>query len=656
MSAACAAIVCCFAARTAKALPSISGTAEAVTVTVPAGEVSSPCGVILCWGDSFAGEAVADWPHSHVLTTNGVTSAGGSFSASAAELGLTPGQCLRAFIVPGEVKRVEYVMKRSTFYNVYIDTGVRAQSGTRAVAEMMWLNLVDEQCFCGARVRGGDKTRMFLIHVYNQKWFHGYGENGWPLSAFAVDTRYQVDSRLYNGLQRLTVTDVATGVATTMNDQSKTGDVDVGANLYVFAADYPEDANGPVNMRAAARCYWLKLYENGDPETNIDGDLVRDFVPVKDYYGHGALYDRKGDKVYALQHYNPGNSQSRYYLTCGEETGESLVILQPETVVSGCGGYYLEDGMVSAKSSQISVTVAPDMVFGETNALVVCWGDRDYGPRAADWPHRLDETPLVGQEGGTFAFSPEGVKSGAFVRAFLVQPIGLADYISSEDNADYNSISVYLDTGVKMKHGLRVETCIAWLAKWKDCGFMGARPTSGDTRFLPIYDYENGQWGLGYGNGNWNKGAFETDTPYTVESKLYVGEQRLTVNGIDKYTGTSNWAPDYDKTVFAFAVNFHSSALNPDWGCKAKCYYLKMYTDGDTATNPDGTLARDYVPAVSDGVAGMFDRVNNTFTASAGSKDFKYGSVTNTMGNTAVTYCASNVRQAPGGGFFLIVR
>jgi hypothetical protein len=81
-----------------------------------------------------------------------------------------------------------------------------------------------------------------------------------------------------------------------------------------------------------------------------------------------------------------------------------------------------------------------------------------------------------------------------------------------------------------------------------------------------------------------------------------------------------------------------------------------MYTDGDKDNNQDGTLARDYVPAVVDGAAGMFDRVNSTFTASAGSKDFKYGSVTNTVGNTAVTYCASNVRQAPGGGFFLIVR
>jgi len=130
----------------------------------------------------------------------------------------------------------------------------------------------------------------------------------------------------------------------------------------------------------------------------------------------------------------------------------------------------------------------------------------------------------------------------------------------------------------------------------------------------------------------------------------------LRVNGEDKYRGTSTWAPDYDHTVFAFALNWYEPVVGtPKCGCRAKCYYLKMYTDGDKDTNPDGTLARDYVPAVSDGVAGMFDRVNDTFTPSA-DKDFKYGSVTNNVVNTAVTYCASNVRQAPGGGFFLIVR
>ena len=81
-----------------------------------------------------------------------------------------------------------------------------------------------------------------------------------------------------------------------------------------------------------------------------------------------------------------------------------------------------------------------------------------------------------------------------------------------------------------------------------------------------------------------------------------------------------------------------------------------MYTDGDKETNPDGTLARDYVPAVVDGVAGMFDRENNTFTASAGGNAFKYGSVTNTVGNTATTFFATHATQAPGGGFIVILR
>ena len=359
----CAAMVCGFAAGTAKALPSISGTADAVTVTVPAGEVSSPSGVILCWGDSFAGEAVADWPHSYVLTTNGVTSAGGSFSAPVAELGLTRGQCLRAFVVPGEVKRVEYVWKNSGYYLSYFDTGVSARSGTRVEAEMMWLN-AGEICFCGARAQGGDNTRMFPIYMLGGMWGHGYGSEFWKTtSAVTVNKRYSVDSLLYDGLQRLTVKDVDTGDTTVFDEQTETGVVDPEGNYYVFAANYSK--NGPkdrVNFVAKAYCYWLKLYENGDPVNNIAGDLVRDFVPVKDHYGHGALYDRKGGTLYISQQCDRDGTDLPYYFLCGDETGESIVLLQPETVVSSCVGYYLEDGMVSNKSSQISVTVAPVII------------------------------------------------------------------------------------------------------------------------------------------------------------------------------------------------------------------------------------------------------------------------------------------------------
>ena len=395
------------------------------------------------------------------------------------------------------------------------------------------------------------------------------------------------------------------------------------------------------------------MWENGDTTDNLEGDLVRDFVPVKDANGYGALYDKVTRTVFDSTSYGP--QQYPLHLDVGDETG---VTYSSEPRVAGCSRlrhYLRDDNTATVGRKQVTVTVQTCVVIGQTNELVVCWGNRDYGELAADWPHVLPEHYPVGEAGGTFVFNAEEIGPGSTVRAFLVESIGLADYVSSIANGGQDSISVYLDTGVKMKdYGLRVKTRIEWLAKWEDFGFMGARNGSDkDTRLFAIYGYKNGQWGYGYGsNGNWNKGDFAINTPYEVESKMYVGEQWLKVDGETKYSSASTWKPDYNVNIYAFALNLGSPRL----GCRAKCYYLKMYTDGDKTTNPDGTLARDYVPAVLGGIAGMYDRLNDTFTASGGIDAFRYGSVTNTTAFTKTTYCTSAPNETAGLGTHILLR
>ena len=645
-------------------LPVVSVAGDTVVVTVPPGGVASPCGVILCWGYEAGGDTVDSWASSCVLTTNGLTSAGGTFSASAAALGITGGQCMRAFIVPGEAKRVEYVASDNTIRvgnnilrTVYIDTGVDARTGLRVETEMMWVNSGDCE-FCGGRYTAGDNRRIFPVHIVNGKWFHGYGAVGTETEyAVTIGARYQVASRLYDGLQRLEVIDVDAGTTNTVNEQTTEGVVTTEGTCTLFAAWYGQGKFPGISARA--RCYYLKMWENGNTTDNPDGDLVRDFVPVKDYYGRGGVFDRVTGKVFHSGCYLNG-LDTPAYINCGDETGESVVSLQPEVVVgsSVVADYMPETLGTSVAGGAIDVTVPPGAAVGETNVLVVCWGDRDYGIFANDWPNVLATQVAVGQEGGRFSFPAKVVEPRSAFRAFLVKSMGIADYISSTGNSAYNNITVYLDTGVKAKHGLRVQTRIEWLAKWSDFGFIGARPDSDDSRFLPIYGYQNGQWGLGWKSGNWNKGAFDLDTPYEVEAKMYSGEQRLTVDGMDKYAGSdTSWTPDYNVNVFAFAVNWYQPKQgSPNFGCRAKCYYLKMYTDGDPTTNPDGTLARDYVPAVLDGVAGMYDRQNKTFTASAGTGAFQYGAVTNVAGYVRTTLCASPSAEMIGSGFLFIVK
>ena len=640
-------------------LPVVSVAGDTVVVTVPPDGVASPCGVILCWGDEAGGDTVDSWTSSCVLTTNGLTSAGGAFSASAAALGITGGQLMRAFVVPGEAKRVEYVASDNTLGSartVYIDTGVDARSGLRVEAEMMWVNLGDCE-FCGGRCTAGDNRRIFPVHIVNGKWFQGYGAVGTDTGyAVTPGARYQVAARLYDGLQRLEVIDVDAGTTNTVNEQTTEGEVATEGTCTLFAAWLGQGKIPGASARA--RCYYLKMWENGNTTDNPDGDLVRDFVPVKDYYGRGGVFDRVTGKVFHSGCYLNG-LDTPADVNCGDEMGESVVALQPEVVVgsSAVADFMPETLGTSAVARMIDVTVPPGAVVGETNVLVVCWGDRDYGIYAKDWPNVLATQAAVGQAGGRFSIPAKGVEPRSAFRAFLVKAIGIADYISSAGNASSDNITVYLDTGVKAKHGLRVQTRIEWLAKWGDFGFMGARPDNGDSRFIPIYGYQSGQWGLGWKSGNWNKGAFDLDTPYEVEAKMYSGEQRLTVDGVDKYAGSdTSWTPDYNVNVFAFAVNWYQPKQgSPNYGCQAKCYYLKMYTDGDPTTNPNGTLARDYVPAVLRGVAGMYDRLDGSFTASAGTGAFQYGSVTNTTSHLDTTYCTSPAVELVTG-FFLYLK
>lgn len=80
---------------------------------------------------------------------------------------------------------------------------------------------------------------------------------------------------------------------------------------------------------------------------------------------------------------------------------------------------------------------------------------------------------------------------------------------------------------------------------------------------------------------------------------------------------------------------------------------VHIYSAADV---PYFTLARDYVPAVLDGVAGMYDRQNKTFTASAGTGAFQYGAVTNVAGYVRTTLCASPSAEMIGSGFLFIVK
>ena len=310
------------AAKAFALAPEISYSGDTITVTVPSGLVETNSTLTLYWGSTDAGTATADWEHSLVVSADGVTGTGGVFEVSAQANGIAAGQYLQSAVTAKRsFKGVEYLdssanvldgkEKTEGYKYAYIDTGVPAKSGLHVQMRMQWLAFADSDC-CGARYTNGDKTRFYMIHTYNSKWFLGYEASSVNTTACALNTIYDVDSKLVQGSQTLKVD------GNSVYSMSNNNTVDPQCNLALFASRYNQIANGVyVRLAAKIKCYSFKLWKEATADT--DGTLSLDFVPVKDSDGHGAFYDRISGDVYLETTTSPSDT----HLACGEETGET---------------------------------------------------------------------------------------------------------------------------------------------------------------------------------------------------------------------------------------------------------------------------------------------------------------------------------------------
>ena len=209
---------------------------------------------------------------------------------------------------------VDYLTANGT---VCLDTGVRARAGTRAAGEMAWTRVRDwnqevnvyledvnmryERTYLGA-VNG--ESRFYMIHEAGVKsvW-SGYGDQRtYPSSVTTnmveevVDngdgtaTTNNVEQVVTNNIEWVSGRKYAFDISYAVGSQTIDLDgerilakdsgasVDAGCNLALFACNN----NGTPQYEAPARCYGLKLWQ--------DGALVRDFRPcVKD--GKALLWD-----------------------------------------------------------------------------------------------------------------------------------------------------------------------------------------------------------------------------------------------------------------------------------------------------------------------------------------------------------------------------
>ena len=659
-----AAIVTFAVVQSAQAAPTVTFDGDAITVTVPSGTAADGSTLSLCWGRDDAGAVFGKWGHYAILSGD-VAATGGVYAVSAATLGVAAENVLRACIVE-PYKVVEYVYSTTGTAGgsasdgkktLAVETGVRAKTGLRVKTKMRWLALGDCD-FCGGRYTSGDSTRIFPVHTYQNKWLLGYGSKTTNTVACSTGVDYEVESRLYAGSQAMWVDGAK------IYELNESGEVDAGGQCAAFAAYYPSRAK-PISIVSHARCYYLKMWENGDAEENPEGDLVRDFVPVKDSLGHGALYDRVTGKVFNSVY---SGADPVEYLSVGDETGDE----EYEVTIAGAAVEFTPPGQVVGdfharlRGRTLTITVDPAAVTNDAMALCVGIGGTDCGPDVNDWERTVVVADPLSAIGGVYRVSlGNGVAANSMVRPFLVRKFSTEElsYLRSDANA-YDS--QYLHTGVPAKSGTRVVTRMSWDNKsfnGGDQSYFAAKYSTGSAdRLMMIHCYPS-QWGMGYVGGNWSKGAITNGKVCDVEAKAYVRYQMLKVDGDVLYTGSNSTALDFSPADFAvFACSYKNpdsaSAAHGGTGlCSAStCYYLKIYSNGDETTNPDGDLVRDFIPARRDGALGLWDKLGEKFYPAQGGS-FSGGEVVSVLRQNDYTTCqAATPMRLQTGGLIMIVR
>ena len=182
--------------------------------------------------------------------------------------------------------------------NNYLDTGVRAKNDLRIVGDFnytqirsqaeelyVYLTGIPEHTLLGACASDGG-NRCYAVHV-NETWlWYGYGtRRGYPGPSegyFPTTARHLYDVTMSNGCQSVNVD--GEDLAMNFNESVAQYDIDARCNLYLFACN----RGGTVQYPASARCYSLKIWQNGN--------LVRDLRPcVKD--GVAGFYDYVNDEI-----------------------------------------------------------------------------------------------------------------------------------------------------------------------------------------------------------------------------------------------------------------------------------------------------------------------------------------------------------------------
>lgn len=166
----------------------------------------------------------------------------------------------------------------------------------------------------------------------------------------------------------------------------------------------------------------------------------------------------------------------------------------------------------------------------------------------------------------------------------------------------------YIDTGFKPNNNTKVELeAYANNSQWT----FGCWDSSSSAQFGFSC---NGSYGFRYGSQSYGDGKKTAGKIKVVMDKtyysLYINDE---IEGFDNF---NNEVFQCQHSMYLCAINNGGSVSSGKF--QGKIYSFKVYDNSN--------LIRDYIPALrSDGIAGLYDSVNDTFTTSSGNANFIAG-------------------------------
>ena len=197
----------------------------------------------------------------------------------------------------------------------------------------------------------------------------------------------------------------------------------------------------------------------------------------------------------------------------------------------------------------------------------------------------------------------------------------------------------YIDTGVNAETGLKARADFSWegtIATSTDWAILGARDGKANPnsfRFLMVHMYNQKPF-VGYGEDS--RGNTGGGVPFTsgVRSEIVAdfsdssalelyqnGTATFSASDLSRYSAHGDIDLGYN--LYVFAVN---NGLDPQQKSSAKLYGLDILRKNGSG---GFDAVRRYLPAVKNGVVGLYDAVSGKFSGSATSTAFLRGNITN---------------------------